>query len=350
MCWADISMKQKFSKITQFLFRQKKLTLLIIVILVIAGYFIRRTYFPSTSGIESTKVEKGVVREELILSGEIKAEEHANLSFLTPGSLDYVGVTEGQEVKKGHVLAKLDTAILYQTYLSAEADLRRYGASRDKTYDDVQGHAKDETFAQKETRTIAETNRDKAYRAYVAAQENLANASLRAPFDGVITSITHPYTGVNTSLTESQIEIVNPETLYFEVSADQTEVTDLKMGQKVNVVLDSFASEELQGEIAYIGYTPKIGEVGTAYRVKVKMVSQTDTEKIRIGMSGDSKFVLSETGDVLYVPPKFIKTDVKGKYVKKHRKNNKIYVEVGVEGEDRVEIKGDIKEGDLVYD
>lgn len=343
-------MLTKIKEILLKILKRKRLVAFI-VILIIAAFFLTRKYiFPPKNGVEVTKVERGLVREELILSGEIVAEEHARLSFLTSGNLDYVGVTEGQEVEKGYVLARLDTTILYQTYLSSEADLRRFDASRDKTYDDIQGHTKDETFAQIETRTIAETNRDKAYRAYVAAQENLANATLRAPFDGIVSAITHPYTGVNTSLTESQIEIVNPDTIYFAVSADQTEVTDLTEGQKVNVVLDSFPSDEIGGEIVYISYTPNIGDVGTVYVVKVKLVDAIDIAKIRIGMSGDAKFVISENADVLYVPPKFVKTDVKGKYIKKASKNNKVYVEIGLEGEDRVEIRGDIKAGDTLYD
>jgi len=67
-------------------------------------------------------------------------------------------------------------------------------------------------------------------------------------------------------------------------------------------------------------------------------------------MGGDAKFVLSEKEGVLYVPPEFVNSDVNGKYVNLDKGNNKRYVEVGIEGEDRVEIIGDVKEGDVVYD
>lgn len=344
-------MKQRFFNIIQFLLKRKKRTLLIVVILLIAGYFIRRTYFPSSKGFESAKVERGMVSEELVLSGEVKAIEHAKLSFLSSGELDLIDVSEGEEVVKGDILASLDTTILYQAYLSAESDLRRYDASRAKTYDDVQGNDKDETFAEKETRTIAETNRDKAYRAYVAAQKNLANATLRAPFNGIVTSITHPYTGVNTSLTESQIEIVNPKTIFFEVSADQSEVYQISKDQSVIVVLDSFSEEESGGRVEFIGFTPKAGEVGAVYVVKVRFADTgLDANKFRIGMTGDAKFILTQKADVLFVPSSFVNSDANGKFVNLGKTNNKVYVEVGLEGEERTEIKGDIKEGDTVYD
>ncbi len=92
------------------------------------------------------------------------------------------------------------------------------------------------------------------------------------------------------------------------------------------------------------------GEVGTVYKVKVIFVDEIDATKLRIGMTGDAKFVLSERDEVLYLPPKFINSDTGGKYVNLDRKNNKVYIEVGIEGEERVEVIGDIEEGDTAYD
>ena len=342
--------KEKKPSIIRRIFKTRRRVIVFLIVIVI-GILVYR-YFASKGSAEvrSARVYKGTVREELILSGVIRAEEHANLNFLSSGELDYVGVVEGQEVKARDVLAKLDSVNAYQSFLQAEADLRRYDASLAKTYDDVQGHEKDESFAQRESRTIAEANRDKAYRTYVIAQQNLNNLAIYAPFDGIITSIIHPYGGINTTLSESQIEIVNPKTIYFSVSADQTEITGLKVGQKVNIFLDSFPNEEFQGEVSYIAFTPKAGEAGSIYEIKVKTLQDLDIQKIRIGMSGDAKFVLTEKEDVLYVPPGFVNSDINGSFVNLGKRNNKKYIEVGIEGEDKVEIIGDIKEGDIVYD
>ncbi|MEJ2441390.1 MAG: HlyD family efflux transporter periplasmic adaptor subunit, partial [Patescibacteria group bacterium] len=189
-----------------------------------------------------------------------------------------------------------------------------------------------------------------AYRALTIAQKNLANGGIRAPFDGMVTSITNPFSGLNILFSESQIEMVNPDTLYFEVSADQSEVVDLTDNQKARIILDSFPEEEIEGEISYIGYTPEAGEISTTYKVTVKPDSKVDSGKVRVGMTGDVRFVLSQKEDVLYVPPQFISTDKKGKYVLKNSPKNKVYVEVGLEGEERTEIIGDIKEGDVLYD
>jgi len=57
----------------------------------------------------------------------------------------------------------------------AEADLRAKAASLDKVYDDLQGKEGSETFEEIETRTVAETNKDKAVFSQIKAQKNLAD-------------------------------------------------------------------------------------------------------------------------------------------------------------------------------
>jgi hypothetical protein len=70
----------------------------------------------------------------------------------------------------------------------------------------------------------------------------------------------------------------------------------------------------------------------------------------RIGMTGDAKFVLAQKENVLFVPPQFVNSDLSGKYLKLGKTNNKTFIETGLEGEDRIEIKGNVRVGDVVYD
>ncbi|MEJ2347929.1 MAG: HlyD family efflux transporter periplasmic adaptor subunit [Patescibacteria group bacterium] len=306
---------EKKENIVAKIFRNKKIRFIIAGFLALILIF--RLFSSKNGDFDTAEVKKGRVSEELILSGEVKAEEHAQLRFQTSGELDWVGVSEGEWVKKGQLLVKLDTANLYAVYEQAVSNLRAAEATVAEVLDEVKGHDEDETLAQADTRTTAEAARDSAYRALTIAQK---------------------------------IEMVNPDTLYFEVSADQSEVVDLTDNQKARIILDSFPEEEIEGEISYIGYTPEAGEISTTYKVTVKPDSKVDSGKVRVGMTGDVRFVLSQKEDVLYVPPQFISTDKKGKYVLKNSPKNKVYVEVGLEGEERTEIIGDIKEGDVLYD
>ena len=325
------------------------MSVIILVLVAIAAY--RYSTSKKGSNIETIKVERGTVQNELVLSGQVNADEFAKLAFPTSGQIAWVGVSEGDSVTKGKALVKLDTTVLNTTFQQARASLRAAEATVEYVHDELKDHAGDETYAQKDTRTTAEVAKDKAYEAYVAAEYNLRNSTLVAPFTGVVTYLAHTFSGENVLATELQAEIINPDTIYYDVSADQTEVTSIHVGQKVNIVFDSYPNEIFPGEVSFISYTPKEGEIGSVYKVKVSFSEKfDDLKKVRIGMSGDAKFVVSEKSDVLYVPPKFVKSDINGKYVNKSGKNNKVYITVGVEGEDRVEISGDIDEGDTLYD
>ena len=335
-------------KIINFFWRRK---ILLAALLIVLGYGIWSFVIsPSRGPQNSFKVERGTVSEELVLTGQVKAAEHANLSFQTSGELAWVGVSEGEVVKKGQNLANLNSKIPYENYEISIADLRAAEASLDNVYDQVQGHATDETFAQRDLRTAAEVRRDKSYRAQEIAKKNLANFYLTAPFPGIISSVTYPFTGIFIPLSQGVIEIVNPDSLYFEVSADQSEVVDLKNGMKVRIILDSYPSEEVDGEVTYIGYTPISGEVGTVYKVKIAFTNSGNLSKFRVGMGGDAKLVLTEKEGVLFVPPEFITSDSTGKYVLVGPQKKKVYIETGLEGEERVEIDGAINAGDTLYD
>jgi membrane fusion protein (multidrug efflux system) len=341
--------EEKISIFKRILGRKK--LLIIILVLIIGGFLVYRFIIQRNGEVETAEVKRGEVVEELILSGEIDADEYAQLALPASGKIAWVAVSEGDWVKKGQALTKLDTTTLNTTFQQARATLRAAEAALENVHDQVKDNDEDETFAQKDTRTAAEVTKDKAYEAYVAAEYNLRNSTLLSPFAGLITFLAHPFSGVNVLFSETQVEVINPETIYFDVSADQSEVIDLHVGQKVSVVLDSISDEEIEGIIDFISYTPKSEETGTVYKIKVDFLRDGfDTSVYRIGMTGDAKFVLSEKEDILYLPPKFVNSDSKGKFVRKGKKNNKVYVEVGLEGEERVEIIGDVEEGDVIFD
>ncbi len=323
----------------------------ILAALAIIGIILFFVFRKNNNEAKITTIEKGKIAEELILSGEVNAVNYAKLSFETSGKIVFVGVQEGEKVNKGKLISKLDTTILNSSYQIALSNLRIYEATVGNVHDQVKDHTGDETFAQKDLRTTAEGNKDKAYEAVISAKRNLDGASLYAPFNGIVTYLAHPFVGVYTSLGAIEAELIDPTTLYFDVLADQTEVTKLKLNQKVKIVLDSFDGKEYEGIVSNISLTPKAGESGSVYSVKVNFVNvDFVNSQFRVAMTGDAKFVVSEKDNVLYLPSNFLKQDKSGKYLKTDSKKGKVYVEAGIESEDSVEVIGNINEGQTVYD
>ena len=324
----------------------KLLSVLLIIAIIITFLISKKNNF----SLKTATIQKGNISEELILSGDISASNYAKLAYETSGKVSYIGVKEGETVKKGKLLSKLDTTVLNSRYQIALSNLRIYDATAQNILDQVKNHSSDETYSQKDSRTTAEANKDKAYEAVISAKRNLDGASIYAPFNGIVTFVAHPFSGVFVSFGATEIEIIDPTTMYFSVLADQTEVTKLINGQKVQIVLDSFEDKTYEGKVYNISFVPKIGESGSVYSVKVLFsgVNLLDS-KFKIAMTGDAKFVTSEKENAFYVPSNFVKQDKNGNFVKLNQKD-KLYIKIGIESSDFTEIVGDIEEGLVVYD
>ncbi|MBN1169266.1 efflux RND transporter periplasmic adaptor subunit [Candidatus Woesebacteria bacterium] len=331
----------------------KRKGLIAIIIVVIVGIAIRQFFIVKKNGdYDTTEVKRGSIAQELILTGEIVADRHSSLRFPYSGKLAWVGVSEGESVKEDTFLMRLDTTSISQDLKIADANLRQKAATLDRVYDDLKDKQDTEDYSEIETRTAAETNKDVTVFSHIKAQYTLAEATLRAPFAGVVTSIANSTPGEYVLFSETQVEIVDPDTIFFQVAADQSEVVDIHEGQKVVIVLDSFSDEEFVGMVDFVGLAPIAGEIGTLYEVKVKFVGKEfDLTKVKIGMTGDAKFILEEKVDALYIPLNYINSDKDGKYLYLGKGEDKVYVETGLESEDYIEvISGEINEGIVIHD
>lgn len=302
-------------------------------------------------------IKRQDLKEILSFAGSIDAEEHVVLQFQTGGKLTWVGVKEGDTVKKYQSIAALDSRSLQRTL---QKYLNSYMTTRWQF---------DQTNADNTTLTLDLSSdiRAKAKRLIDESQFTLNNsvldvelqnialeyANLSTPIEGVVTKVNTPYPGVNILQTQSQFEIVNPKTLYFSATADQTEVTKLTQGQTGTITFDAFSDAPQQGTVYWIGYVPKAGETGTVYQIKVKFPGD-QIQKYRIGMTGDIAFITKERKNVLVVP---------ANYVKKNTSNNTDYVITTVKGKKQTTpvqagetidgstiITSGIAEGDIVYD
>lgn len=174
---------------------------------------------------------------------------------------------------------------------------------------------------------------------------------LASPISGIVTKVSSPYAGVNIGVT-STFEVVNPDTIYFSASADQTEVPKLYVGQDATILMDAYSEEPIRATVTSLSFTPKVGETGTIYETKLRFGSDNIALKYRLGMTGDAEFVTKEYVSRLAVPPQYIKTELKKKYVTKIVKGKKVKTEVtiGEEADTLVEIKSGLKDGDMIIE
>lgn len=247
---------------------------------------------------------KGELTESVASSGDIRADEAALLSFHTAGELQEINVNTGDSVKKGQIIASLDTTAFYSNLQEANAALRASQANLNNVYDTLQGHSANENYSQIAARTAAETAKDSAYWNYVAAKNAYEGAIIKAPFDGIVTQVPTgilpgSFIGVPS---QSSFAVVNPDTIYFSADIDELDIPKVKVGQDVQVQLDAYPDESFKGKVDKIEYASSLGSTGgTVYKIKITM-PKNDGLKFRLGMNGSAEIVLAKREDVLMVP------------------------------------------------
>lgn len=342
-------------KIFRFIKRQlihRPLLVGLIAIIIIGGVLWYTSQKPK-SDIRTSQVTKQNLTETVSASGEVKAENQSELMFSSPGKVAWVGVKEGDVIKKGRAMASLDTVLLNTAYQQAAINLRKFEATLDNIHDQVKDNNNDEDFATRDKRTTAETNKDYYYEALKAAEYNLRNATLISPISGTVTSIGGLSAGENvtaTSMGSSVIRVIDLKSLVFEATVDEVDFKKINIGQKVEVVLDAFPDEKIPGEVVYIGREGKKTITGgVVIPVKIKLTS--DGDKLVVGLSGDVEFIVDKKDNVLTVPREFVKNDGQTNYVTVRQSDgttSKVTVTTGLTTITTEEIIGDIKEGQEV--
>lgn len=346
-----------FMKTRLGVFKRKWWILLLLVILVSGGLFIRSRSAARTDA-EKYVVKRETLKDTLIFPGSIDADEKATLQFQTGGRVSYVGAKEGDEVKKGQLIASLDQRQLQKTlekYLNTYANQRTEFDNQKTEYDEK---------ALPTDRYLRQDLID----AFKKAQNNLNNtvldvelqnialqyANLYSPINGVLVKAGARFAGVNVLATQPGYEIVNPETIYFSAAADQTEIVRMREGMRADISFDAFADRNVRGTIDRLGYMPKEGETGTVYEVRIALTGLDESEIMmyRIGMTGDATFTLKEYPNVISVPTTYVKTEGSRRFVYKQENNSiqKAYVKTGAVVDVSTEILEGLQEGDVIYD
>jgi RND family efflux transporter MFP subunit len=302
------------------------------------------------------KVEVSDLVDEIILSGEVGAEEKVNLRFQSSGTLSYLGVKEGDMVKKYQVIASLDRRELQ---IRMQQLLNNYTKER---HDFEQRQDDNENW---QTKGMSDAERDAVRRVMDKYQKDLENsvlnveaqnlslkfANLWTPIAGIVTKVDVTQTGTNITPAGANFEIVNPETLIFTVTADQLEIVKFKIGQTGTLTMDAFPEKSLPVSVYYIGFTPKSGGSGTVYEMRLKLDDVSLMDQLRMGMTGDVSFVVAESKKAVVIPESAITDEGGKKYVrvKQDKEIEKRQVEVGLTVDGETEIISGLKKDEEIY-
>jgi len=322
---------------TSFLKRRKK-PLIILAILLVVGVIVvanLQSQREKTIKVTMDKVKKQDLTSIVSASGEVKPKKNINISAQVPGRIIKIGVVEGQEVKAGDFLLKLDStqyeaiADRDQNFIrAANADLIQAEArlQRDKNAYERQQKLSDEQLISKDQLETAKTQYDisAAQTNAIRFQIKQAEASLKSTLDNLNkTTYNSPIDGVITSLRveEGEVAIIgtmnNPGTVLLtiadlsvmevEVEVDETDVIGVGLGQESNIRVDAFPETVFKGKVTEIGSSAlqkTTGGVSTqeSKDFKVVITLENPSQKLKPGLSASADIIVAEKKQALAVP------------------------------------------------
>jgi membrane fusion protein (multidrug efflux system) len=256
--------------------------------------------------VEVTAIERRDMLETLTVVGSLEANESVQIRPEVPGLVRAIHFEEGQKVKAGDLLVKIDDAELLAQLAQVEARFRLAELNV----------ARSENLS--ETRTIPQSEFDRARSEYAAVQAEravlklrLEKTEIRAPFDGVIGSRTiSPGDVVTTAtvitnlddLSRLKISFPLPERFLAKVhNGTIVKATTRRAGR----IDDNLTGE---GEVYFVSAT-----IDRATRSsEVKAVLNDPSPDLRPGMFANVEILLDTRNQVLTVPEGAILTDSRG--------------------------------------
>lgn len=256
--------------------------------------------------VEVVKLARRDLAETLNLVGSLAANESAEMRVEIGGIVRGIYFDEGQAVKAGDLLLRIDDAELQAQAAQVEA---RYNLAKLNV-------ARSENLS--ESRTIPQSEVDRARSEFAAAQAELSliklrlqKTEIRAPFDGVVGSRTispgdyvTPASVITTidDLSRLKITFQVPERFLRKVRPG----TAVRVTTRASTVQDS--DRDMAGEVYFVS-----SSIDRSVRAsEVKAVLTQVVPGLRPGMFANIELVLEEKHGVLTVPEGAILTNTQG--------------------------------------
>jgi RND family efflux transporter MFP subunit len=240
----------------------------------------------------------------LTASGYVVAQRKASVASKGTGRLVYLGVVEGDIVKKEQVIARLEDNDIRAQLAETNANLKLQQADLKVAENEYQrqkslfetGVASQAELDDAEThyrRVLASI--DLARAQVQAAEVALENTLIRAPFDGTVLTKNADVGEIVAPLAASAnsraavVTIADMSSLQVEADVSESNIEKIQVEQNCEITLDAYPS------FRYAGYVAKI--VPTADRAKA-------TVQVKVGFKNYDRRVLPEmSAKVLFLNP-----------------------------------------------
>jgi len=351
-------------------------------------------------------VKQGNIIQTVSGPGIVKAKDQVEISAYVLSKVVEVPVVEGQDVKKGDLLVRLDDTKYREEVIRERAMVASAQAALEIAERQL-SEGKDSFDRQKalyEDRLISKAEFDRALTTYrsletaysqaisnltqarsmlTAAEDDLSKTRYTSPIDGIVTKVNVEVgeivvTGTMNTPGTVMVVVSNMGVMEVDAEIDETDVVKVTLGEKAQIELDAFPGKIFNGEVVEIAKMPISGvttsttttsstsgtsQVSADYDVTVTL--EGATPDIFPGMNSTVDIITSTAENVLFIPIQaIVKRTPEGKIQEGKMQKRQNYVdgvfllegkkvvfrqvETGISDDQYIEIKSGLKKGENV--
>ena len=317
--------------------------------------------------VETAKVDEITIVETVSATGKIQPEIEVKISSEVSGEIIALPVKEGQVVKKGDLLVKINP-MLYTSGLNrsvsnlsgskaglsqADASFKEAKANYDRSktlYDKgiISRSDWDKAIASfevaKASKQSAYYNVESASATVTESKDNLGRTTIYAPADGTISSLGvelgERVLGTQQMTGTELLRVANLNNMEVEVDVNENDIVKINIGDSTNIQVDAYLKKEFKGIVTSISNSASAAITAdqvTNFKVKVRILKESYQDLLsgkpetfspfRPGMTATVDIITKRKEKVIGIP-------ISAVVVKSDTTATKIY-EVKDEGEDK---------------
>lgn len=244
--------------------------LIVIIIGIAAAFLLTKKDTGEQIGWKTEKIDFGDIKNEVTATGSLQAVTDIEVGTQVSGKIKEIFVDFNSKVKKGQVIARLDTTMLAAQVFDARTTVDRMKIQLRQT-----GREYKRTKELYKQKVMAQVDYENALDADETAKANLLSAEAqlnRAKTNMGYATITSPINGIvisrNVEVGQTVAASFNSPTLFqivndltkmqVEADVDEADIGQVKVGQEVSFTVDAYPDDQFTGIVRQVRFQPVV--------------------------------------------------------------------------------------------
>lgn len=371
-------------KIKKYIGKHKRYIVYALIVLV-AGFWIWRVYGAEEQVSYITDmVERHDIEKVVNAAGEVRASELVTVGAQVSGKIEKLYVSVGQEVKKGDLIAEIDSTTQQNEVDINKAQLKSYQAQLEAAETSLKIAEKQYKRAQtlKKQNAVSEEDLEDAEDVYKTAKSavtqlessiketeislstaetNLGYTRITAPLDGTVVSVPVKVgQTINAAMdTPTIVQVADLSQMEILIEISEGDIVNIKPGVKVTYAILADLDNVQETTLKSIDpgltlltngeYTEVVGDDEAIYYYGRLVVPNKDG-RLRIGMTTQNVIYVEDAEDVLVIPALAVKGSAEDEYVEILTEEGvqRRSIETGISDGLNIEVKKGLDDGEEV--